>query len=66
MPVTVVCSDNDFDTRGVNTPQQLEELERQHQLALADQLMTVGCWSMIVRGSISAAVLNVDAMFVST
>jgi bifunctional UDP-N-acetylglucosamine pyrophosphorylase/glucosamine-1-phosphate N-acetyltransferase len=42
MPVTVVCSDNDFDTRGVNTPQQLEELERQHQLALADQLMTGG------------------------
>jgi bifunctional UDP-N-acetylglucosamine pyrophosphorylase/glucosamine-1-phosphate N-acetyltransferase len=42
MPVTVVCSDNDFDTRGVNTPQQLEELERQHQLALVDQLMTGG------------------------
>ena len=42
MSVTVVCSDNDFDTRGVNTPQQLEELERQHQLALADQLMTGG------------------------
>ena len=42
MPVTAVCSDNDFDTRGVNTPQQLEELERQHQLALADQLMTGG------------------------
>jgi bifunctional UDP-N-acetylglucosamine pyrophosphorylase/glucosamine-1-phosphate N-acetyltransferase len=42
MPVTVVCSDNDFDTQGVNTPQQLEELERQHQLALADQLMTGG------------------------
>ena len=42
MAVTVVCSDNDFDTRGVNTPQQLEELERQHQLALADQLMTGG------------------------
>jgi bifunctional UDP-N-acetylglucosamine pyrophosphorylase/glucosamine-1-phosphate N-acetyltransferase len=38
----VVCSDNDFDTRGVNTPQQLEELERQHQLALVDQLMTGG------------------------
>ena len=42
MPVTVVCSDNDFDTQGVNTPQQLEQLERQHQLALADQLMTGG------------------------
>ena len=42
MPVTVVCSDNDFDTRGVNTPKQLEELERQHQLALVDQLMTGG------------------------
>jgi len=42
MPVTVVCSDNDFDTQGVNTPQQLEQLERQHQLAMADQLMTGG------------------------
>ena len=42
MPVTVVCSDNDFDTQGVNTPQQLEQLERQHQLALAEQLMTGG------------------------
>ena len=42
MPVTVVCSDNDFDTQGVNTPQQLEQLERQHQLAMADQLMMGG------------------------
>lgn len=42
MPVTVVCSDNDFDTQGVNTPQQLEKLERQHQRALADQLMMGG------------------------
>ena len=42
MPVTVVCSDDDFDTQGVNTPQQLEQLERQHQLALAEQLMTGG------------------------
>ena len=42
MPVTVVCSDNDFDTQGVNTPQQLEQLEREHQRALADQLMTGG------------------------
>jgi len=42
MPVTVVCSDNDFDTQGVNTPQQLEQLERQHQRALADQLMMGG------------------------
>ena len=42
MPVIVVCSDNKFDTQGVNTPQQLEQLERQHQLALADQLMTGG------------------------
>lgn len=42
MPVTVVCSDNDFDTQGVNTPQQLEQLERHHQLALADQLLSGG------------------------
>jgi len=42
MPVTVVCSNNDFDTQGVNTPQQLEQLERQHQRALADQLMMGG------------------------
>jgi bifunctional UDP-N-acetylglucosamine pyrophosphorylase/glucosamine-1-phosphate N-acetyltransferase len=42
MPVAVVYSDNDFDTRGVNTPQQLEQLEREHQRALADQLMTGG------------------------
>jgi len=42
MPVTVVSSENNFDTQGINTPQQLEQLERQHQLALADQLMTGG------------------------
>jgi len=55
MPVTVVCSDNDFDTQGVNTPQQLEQLERQHQQALADQLMTGGvlvsdCSRLDIRG----------------
>ena len=38
----VVCSDDDFDTLGVNTPQQLEHLERLHQGALADQLMSGG------------------------
>ena len=42
VPVTVVCSDNDFDTQGVNTPQQLEALERLHQQALADDLMAGG------------------------
>ena len=42
MPVEVVCSDDDFDTLGVNTPQQLEHLERLHQGALADQLMSGG------------------------
>ena len=66
MPVTVVCSDNDFDTQGVNTPQQLEQLERQHQLAMADQLMTEVWWSAIalrldIRGNCSAV-----AMFAST
>lgn len=40
--VTVVCSDNVFDTLGVNSPQQLEQLERLHQASLADQLMTAG------------------------
>jgi bifunctional UDP-N-acetylglucosamine pyrophosphorylase/glucosamine-1-phosphate N-acetyltransferase len=40
--VTVVCSDNVFDTLGVNSPQQLEQLERLHQASLADQLMTRG------------------------
>lgn len=38
----MVCSDNVFDTLGVNSPQQLEQLERLHQASLADQLMTGG------------------------
>ena len=42
MRVEVVCSEEDFDTQGVNTPQQLEQLERLHQGALADQLMNGG------------------------
>jgi bifunctional UDP-N-acetylglucosamine pyrophosphorylase/glucosamine-1-phosphate N-acetyltransferase len=42
MRVEVVCSEDDFDTQGVNTPQQLEQLERLHQGALADQLMSGG------------------------
>ena len=42
MRVEVVCSEDDFDTQGVNTPKQLEQLERLHQGALADQLMNGG------------------------
>ena len=42
VPVTVVCSDNDFNIQGVNTPQQLEALERRYQQVLADELMTGG------------------------
>ena len=42
MRVEVVLSEDDFDTQGVNTPQQLEQLERLHQVALADQLMNGG------------------------
>ncbi len=42
MRVEVVCSEDDFDTQGVNTPQQLEQLERLHQGTLADQLMNGG------------------------
>ena len=42
VPITVVCSDNDFNVQGVNTPQQLEALERRHQQVLADELMTGG------------------------
>ena len=42
MRVEIVCSDDDLDTQGVNTPQQLEQLERSHQAALADQLMSGG------------------------
>ena len=42
VPVTVVCSDNDLNVQGVNTPQQLETLERRHQRVLADDLMTGG------------------------
>ena len=45
VPVTVVCSDNDFNIQGVNTPQQLEALERRHQQVLADELMTGGVLS---------------------
>ena len=40
--VTVVQSDRALDCLGVNTPQQLEQLERLHQGALADQLMSQG------------------------
>jgi bifunctional UDP-N-acetylglucosamine pyrophosphorylase/glucosamine-1-phosphate N-acetyltransferase len=40
--VIVVCSENNFDTQGVNTPQQLEQLERAYQASLADQLMNGG------------------------
>ncbi|MDA9219475.1 bifunctional UDP-N-acetylglucosamine diphosphorylase/glucosamine-1-phosphate N-acetyltransferase GlmU [Luminiphilus sp.] len=40
--VSVVISDRALDTLGVNTPQQLEYLERQHQQVLADQLMACG------------------------
>ena len=42
MRVEVVSSDDDLDTQGVNTPQQLEQLERLHQGALAAQLMSGG------------------------
>lgn len=40
--VTVVASDNALDCLGVNTPQQLEQLERLYQGALADQLLSQG------------------------
>ena len=40
--VTVVPSDQPLNCLGVNTPQQLEVLERLHQSALADQLMSQG------------------------
>ena len=40
--VTVVASGHALDCLGVNTPQQLEELERLHQSALADDLMSQG------------------------
>lgn len=40
--VTVVPSSHALDCLGVNTPQQLEQLERLHQGALADQLMAQG------------------------
>jgi len=41
-PVTVVHSTSMLDTLGVNTPQQLERLERLYQAELADQLMSAG------------------------
>jgi len=40
--VTVVASDNALDCLGVNTPQQLEQLERVYQGAQADQLLSQG------------------------
>ena len=40
--VAVVVSDSALDTLGVNTPQQLEYLERQHQQVLAERLMSSG------------------------
>jgi bifunctional UDP-N-acetylglucosamine pyrophosphorylase/glucosamine-1-phosphate N-acetyltransferase len=42
VPVTVVHSTSMLDTLGVNTPQQLERLERLHQAEVADQLMSAG------------------------
>ncbi|MDG2461321.1 MAG: bifunctional UDP-N-acetylglucosamine diphosphorylase/glucosamine-1-phosphate N-acetyltransferase GlmU [Luminiphilus sp.] len=41
-PVSVVESTNGLDTLGVNTPQQLEHLERLYQAKLVDQLMSAG------------------------
>jgi len=40
--VNVVHSTSMLDTLGVNTPQQLERLERLYQAELADQLMSAG------------------------
>ncbi|MDA7595300.1 bifunctional UDP-N-acetylglucosamine diphosphorylase/glucosamine-1-phosphate N-acetyltransferase GlmU [Luminiphilus sp.] len=40
--VAVVVSDSALDTLGVNTPQQLEHLERQHQQVLVERLMAAG------------------------
>jgi len=40
--VTVVASDNALDCLGVNTPQQLEQLERVYQGVQADQLLSQG------------------------
>ena len=55
--VSVVVSDSALDTLGVNTPQQLEYLERQHQQMLAEQLMAAGVFvtdraRLDIRGSL--------------
>ena len=55
--VAVVVSDRALDTLGVNTPQQLEYLERQHQQVLAEQLMAAGVFvtdraRLDIRGSL--------------
>ncbi len=56
--VAVVVSDSPMDTLGVNTPQQLEYLERQHQQVLAERLMAAGVFvadraRLDIRGSLS-------------
>ncbi|MDA9942367.1 bifunctional UDP-N-acetylglucosamine diphosphorylase/glucosamine-1-phosphate N-acetyltransferase GlmU [Luminiphilus sp.] len=55
--VVVVVSDSPLDTLGVNTPQQLEYLERQHQQVLAERLMAAGVFvadraRLDIRGSL--------------
>jgi bifunctional UDP-N-acetylglucosamine pyrophosphorylase/glucosamine-1-phosphate N-acetyltransferase len=55
--VSVVVSDSALDTLGVNTPQQLEYLERQHQQVLAERLMAAGVFvadraRLDIRGSL--------------
>ena len=55
--VVVVVSDSPLDTLGVNTPQQLEYLERQHQWVLAERLMAAGVFvadraRLDIRGSL--------------
>ena len=55
--VVVVVSDSPLDTLGVNTPQQLEYLERQHQRVLAERLMAAGVFvadraRLDIRGSL--------------
>ena len=55
--VAVVVSDSALDTLGVNTPQQLEYLERQHQQVLAERLMAAGVFvadraRLDIRGSL--------------
>lgn len=70
--VTGVIADDAFEVTGVNNRQQLAELERQHQLSLANQLMEQGVtlrdpMRLDIRGTLTCGQdveIDVNAVFI--